>query len=143
MNLPRKDLIATGLVVVAGVIYGLWALDAAPPGMSGTRVSGMVVLLLGFVASAGAVVPTFGELLRGNRAYLAMTSLIGLVAFVAGVAMLVSSSGAAFSVMIVAMVVLWLFATTHHVLLTQNTSPRLVDEVRPTPQRRAHPAGTH
>ena len=125
MNLPRKDLIATGLVVVAGVIYGLWALDAAPPGMSGTRVSGMVVLLLGFVASAGAVVPTFGELLRGNRAYLAMTSLIGLVAFVAGVAMLVSSSGAAFSVMIVAMVVLWLFATTHHVLLTQNTSPRL------------------
>ena len=80
MHLPRRDIIATGLVAVAGLLYLLWAIDSALPGMSSTRVTGVAVLALGFAASASAVVPGFGQLLHGNRAYLAMTSLIGLAA---------------------------------------------------------------
>lgn len=40
----------------------------------------LAVLALGFVASAVAVVPGLGGLLDGNRAYLAVTSGLGLLA---------------------------------------------------------------
>ena len=32
MHLPRRDIIATGLVAVAGLLYLLWAFDSALPG---------------------------------------------------------------------------------------------------------------
>jgi hypothetical protein len=117
MHLAKRDLIATGLVLVAGLVYLLWAMDATLPGMSGTRVSGVVVLALGFAASASAVVPGFDALLHGNKAYLAMTVLIGLVAFVGGLAMLISASAAGFTVTMAAMIVLWVISTVHHGML--------------------------
>lgn len=39
MRLPKRDLIATALVMVAGILYLLWVIDAAPPGMGGTRLA--------------------------------------------------------------------------------------------------------
>ena len=48
MYLPRRDIIATGLVAVAVLLYLLWAIDSALPGMSSTRVTGVAVLALGF-----------------------------------------------------------------------------------------------
>jgi hypothetical protein len=48
--------------------------------MSSTRITRVAVLALGFAASASAVVPTFGQLLHGNKTYLAITSPIGLAA---------------------------------------------------------------
>ena len=116
MYLPRRDLIATGLVAVAGLLYLLWAIESALPGMSSTRVTGVAVLALGFAASASAVVPAFGRLIRGNRAYLVLTSLIGLAALAAGVQMLVTASGAGLTIVMAAMAVLWLIATVHHSL---------------------------
>ncbi len=124
MNLQKRDLVATGLVAAAGVIYLLWLLDAMPAAMSGIRVTGAVILALGFVASAIAVVPTFGQLLDGNRVYLAVTSLIGLVALIAGVVLLLGSSQTALAVVMLAMITLWLIATIHHSLLAR-------DDVRP------------
>jgi hypothetical protein len=120
MSLPKKDLIATGLVVVAGLVYLLWASDSTLPGMSSTRASGIVVLALGFLASASAVVPGFAGLLHGNKAYLSATATVGLVAFLGGVAMLTTGSGTAFSVVMGAMVVLWLISTIHHSLLAKD-----------------------
>ena len=119
MHLPTRDLIATGLVAVAGLVYLLWAIGSAPPGMSSTRVTGAAVLALGFAASASAVVPGFGQLLHGNTAYLAITSLIGLAAFAAGMQMLITASGAGLTVVMAAMAVLWLIATIHHSLLAK------------------------
>ena len=119
MRLPKRDIIATGLVVVAGALYVLWALDAAPSGLGGIRATGVVVLGLGFAASASAVVPGFDQLIHGSRTYLAVTSLIGLVAFGAGVQMLVSASEAGLGVLMAAMVVLWLVATVHHAMLAR------------------------
>ena len=124
MNLQKRDLVATGLVATAGVIYLLWLLDAMPSGMTDVRATGAVILALGFAASATAVVPTFGELLHGNKVYLAVTSLLGLVALVAGVVMLVGSSQTALAVVMVAMVTMWLIATIHHSLLAKTTGPK-------------------
>jgi hypothetical protein len=119
MRLPKRDLIATGLVVAAGIPYLLWAVDAAPPGMDGTRATGLVVLGLGFAASASAVVPGFEGLIHGSKLYLVVTAMIGLVAFGAGLQMLLSASEAALGVLMAATGVLWLIATIHHALLAQ------------------------
>ncbi len=121
MTLQKRDLVATGLVAAAGVIYLLWLLDTVPTAMSSVRVAGAVILALGFAASATAVVPTFGQLLHGNRVYLAVTSLLGFVALIAGVVMLVGSSQNALTVVMVAMVAMWLIATIHHSLLAKST----------------------
>ena len=115
MKVPKRDILATALVAVAGVLYGLWATGS----WSNVRATGAVVLALGFVASASAVVPGFEQLLRGNKAYLAVTCVIGLVAFVAGVQMLIAASGTGLTVMMIAMGVLWAIATIHHTLLAR------------------------
>lgn len=119
MRLPRRDVIATVLVAVAVVLYLLWLADAALPGMSHTRGIGVVVLALGFAASATAVVPGFDRLLHGGRSYLAVTAALGLVALIGGVVMLAAASDAALAVLMGAMVVLWAIATRHHAALTR------------------------
>lgn len=119
MRLPRRDLIATVIVGIAALVWLLWAVDAAVPGLGSARVAGAVVLALGFVASASAVVPGFTALLHGNRAYLAVTSVIGLGAFVGGLLTLISASSWGFALMTAATVALWLISTTHHVRLAE------------------------
>lgn len=141
MYLPRRDIIATALVAVAGLLYLLWALGATLPGMSGTRATGLVVLALGFAASASAVVPTFGQLLHGNKVYLVVTSLIGLVALAAGVQMLVTASGTGLAVVMAAMAVLWLIATVHHGRLVRKAVPARQNTAQPSAGQRPRPAG--
>ena len=128
MTLQKRDLVATGLVGFVGVIYLLWLLDLLPASLSGVRGAGTVILMLGFVASAIAVVPTFGQLLHGNLAYLITTSFIGLVA---GVVMLVGSSQVALAVVMVAMITLWLMATIDHSRLSRAASRMPVDQGSP------------
>ena len=116
MRLPKRDLVATALVLGGGVVFLLWAIDAALPGLGSTRATGLVILGLGFAASASAVVPGFEELIHGSKTYPAVASLIGLIAFGAGVWMLLGASGLALGVLMGAMAVLWVIATIHHVL---------------------------
>lgn len=139
MRLPKRDIVATGLVAAAGVLYLLWAIEAAPPGLSGTRATGLLVLVLGFAASASAVVHGFDELIHSNKLYIAATSLIGLGAFGAGVQMLRNTSELALGVLMGTMGVLWLIATVHHVLLAK--APPVVRPVRSAPRHRPRPAG--
>ncbi|HEX4980682.1 MAG TPA: hypothetical protein VFV63_03250 [Ilumatobacteraceae bacterium] len=119
MRIPTRDKIATVLVALAVVVYVLWGTGSALPGMDGVRVTGLVVLVLGFVASASAVVPGFDELWHGSKLYLAGTSLIGLVAFAGGVVMLVGASEVALGVVMAAMILLWMIATIHHAVLAE------------------------
>jgi hypothetical protein len=119
MRIPTRDRIATVLVACAVVVYMLWATGLTLPAMDSIRVTGSVVLGLGFAASASAVVPGFGELLRGSKRYLAVTSLIGLGAFVAGLVMLLGASEVALGVVMAAMVVRWTVATVHHTVLAE------------------------
>ena len=85
MHFPRRDLLATGLVAVAGLIYVLWTLDI----VSNVHVAGIAMLVCGFAASTSTVVPGFDDLLHGNRAYLVVTSFIGAAALVGGAAVMV------------------------------------------------------
>jgi hypothetical protein len=123
MRIPTRDRIATGLVACAVIVYTLWATGLTLPGMDSLRVTGLVVLGLGFAASASAVVPGFGELLHGSKLYLLVTSLIGLLAFVAGIVMLVAASEVALGMVMAAMVVLWMIATVHHTVLASSHTP--------------------
>ena len=137
MHLPIRDIIATGLVAAAGLLYLLWALGSTLPGMTSTRATGVAVLALGFAASASAVVPAFGQLLHGSKTYLVITSLIGLAALAAGIQMLITAGGTGLTVMMAAIAVLWLIATIHHSLLARTGLPQ-------QPARRGpRPAGAH
>jgi hypothetical protein len=136
MNLQKRDLAATGLVLAAGVIYLLWLFDSVPAALSDVRATGAVILVLGFAASATAVVPTFGQLLHGNKAYLAVTSLLGMVALIAGVVMLVGSSQMALAVVMLGMITMWLIATIHHTLLAKVPAPPSVAQVGETARPR-------
>lgn len=131
MRLPKRDIIATGAVAVAVALYLLWLVDAALPGMTGTRATGLMILALGFLASATAVVPGFDQLMHGNKLYLAVTSLLGLVALIAGVVMLSSASSAALAVLMAALVALWVISTTHHVVLAKTDRSASQDEAVP------------
>lgn len=119
MTLPKRDIIATCAVAVAMVLYVLWLADVAVLGMSSAREVGLAILVLGFVASATAVVPSFDQLMRGNKAYLATTSLLGLVALASGIAVLWSESRTALGVLIAVLMALWGISTTHHVMLAK------------------------
>jgi hypothetical protein len=140
MRIPTRDRIATVLVALGVVVYVLWATGFALPGMNGVRVTGLVVLVLGFVASASAVVPGFDELLHGSKLYLAVTSLIGLVAFAGGVVMLVGASEVALGVVMAAMIVLWMIATIHHTVLSE-AGPASGYRAPRTPTHGQRPAG--
>lgn len=119
MRLPKRDIIATVLVAVAALVYLMWVIDAGVPGLGSARVAGVVVLALGFAASASAVVPTFLGLLHGNKLYLVVTSLLGVGALVGGLLTLVSASGTGFAVMTAATLGLWLVSTVHHRMLAE------------------------
>jgi hypothetical protein len=140
MRIPTRDRIATVLVACAAVVYMLWATGSTLPAMDSIRVTGLVVLGLGFAASASAVVPGFDELLHGSKLYLAVTSLIGLGAFVAGLVMLLGASEVALGVVMAAMVVLWMTATVHHTVLAE-AEVASGDRAPRTPRQGQRPAG--
>ena len=90
MSMSWRDRIATLCVAVAASVYVLWL-----GGLLGEVSAGTIAILvlgLGFAASASAVVPGFAALLAGSKAYLALASLGGLVAFACGVATLIGAS---------------------------------------------------
>ena len=137
MKVPKRDLVATLLVALAALVWLLWASDSAVPGLGSARVAGAVVLALGFAASASAVVPGFAALLRGNKAYLAVTSIIGISALVGGLATLIWASAWGFDLMMAAMVLLWLISTVHHVRLTRTSGSLTCPNCR-RPVRQLH-----
>ena len=65
MSIPWRDRIATLLVATATIIYLLW-LTGPIEGLAASSVA-VVVLALGFIASASAVVPGFAGLLSGSK----------------------------------------------------------------------------
>ena len=77
-----------------------------------------MVLGLGVAASITAVVygsaPGSSKL---SKVYLGISSLIGLVALVAGVITLVSASEPMLDVLVVATVLLWVMATVRHAMV--------------------------
>jgi hypothetical protein len=116
MTLPRRDLIATVLVGVAGLVYVLWLAGEGPGG----RVVAAIVLAMGFAASA--VVPAFTDLLHSSKIYLAVTSTLGLLALAAGIVALAAGSSAMLAILAITTVVLWALATIRHQRMRSRTN---------------------
>lgn len=76
------------------------------------------------------LVANFAQLLHGNKVYMTVTSVIGLVAAIAGVLMLVAESETGLVVVMAAMVIMWLMATIHHSQLAKTGPPAPVDKTR-------------
>jgi hypothetical protein len=117
MRLTWRDWVATLCVAAAALMYAVWLSDGEVFGISGTRALGVAVLLLGLAASVTAVVFGVGEgLLQTSRLYLAVTSLIGLAALVAGIVVLVNESEAMLATLVSCTVGLWLISTVRHAM---------------------------
>jgi len=112
MSIPWRDRIATLLVATATLIYLLWFMGPLE-GLTANTIA-VVVLALGFIASASAVVPGFAALLSGSRLYLALASLGGLVALVCGVLTVTQATGQTLAILVVATIGLWVAATVRH-----------------------------
>jgi hypothetical protein len=84
-------------------------------GLSGARALAVAVLLLGLAASVTAVVFGVGEgLLHASKYYLAITSLFGVAALVAGIIVLLNESEAMLATLVGTTVVLWFVSTARH-----------------------------
>jgi Mn2+/Fe2+ NRAMP family transporter len=77
----------------------------------------VLVLVLGFIASASAVVPGFAALLAGSRLYLALASVGGLVALVCGVLTVTQGTEQTLAILMVATIGLWAAATARHTVV--------------------------
>jgi hypothetical protein len=116
MPLSWRDSIATILVAIGVVVYGAWVVGSAIPGFGEPAAVAIAVLAVGIAASVSAVVPGFGELLRGSKLYLAGASALGLVALGAGVWTIAGADAApGLAVLVVATVALWAMSTLRHV----------------------------
>ncbi len=112
MSIPRRDLIATASVAIAMLIYGLWLIGPLD-GLTVGSVA-LLVLALGFVASASAVVPGFAALLAGSKVYLAAASIVGLVALACGVLTVLDATELTLAILVLATIGLWAGATFRH-----------------------------
>ena len=120
MSIPWRDRIATLLVATATLIYLLW-LTGPLEGLAASFVA-LIVLALGFIASASAVVPGFAALLSGSRSYLALTSLGGLVALACGVLTVTQATEQTLAILVVATIGLWVAATVRHAMVHHPTA---------------------
>ncbi len=117
MRLTWRDGLATVFVGLAALMYSLWVAGVSVLGLGARGIGGMV-LGLGVAASITAVVYGVGAgLLQASKVYLGISSLIGLVALVAGVITLMSASEPMLEVLVVATVLLWMMATVRHALV--------------------------
>jgi hypothetical protein len=118
VRLSWRDALATVFVLAAALLYALWLAGVEVFGLSSVRAVGIVVMALGLAASVTAVVYGVGAgLMRASKVYLAITSLIGLGALVAGIMVLVSENEPMLGALVIATAVLWLLSTVRHVLI--------------------------
>jgi hypothetical protein len=114
MRLERTDVFATLAVAVGGLVYAMWLADAALPGLGSVRAVGAVVLALGWLASAVAVVPNFDVLIHSSRLYLAATAPLGVAALTAGIVVLVDADEAMLALLVSTTIAMWVLATVRH-----------------------------
>jgi hypothetical protein len=121
MRLPLRDVIATVLVAIGALIYMAWALGADLPVISSVEAVAVAVLVLGIAASASAVIPAFSDLIRGSRRYLAITSILGLIALASGALAILYGNPVALAALMLSTVGLWALATDRH---TRGVAPQ-------------------
>jgi formate/nitrite transporter FocA (FNT family) len=121
MRLTWRDGVATALVAAAVVLYGLWLSGVAMADVS-TRLVALVVFGLGMaacIANQREMAEVFGATREGPRppmTYVVLATAAGVVILAAGIAAMVTATELMLAVLVAAMVVLWLAATSRHAL---------------------------
>jgi hypothetical protein len=118
MRLTKRDAVATVLVAVAVVAYGLWLGDVALTGVS-TRAIAAVVLglgLLGCTSNQRGMADMYGvgDRRGASMPYIVAASSLGALALVAGVIAVVARSESMLAALVIAMVTLWALSTGRH-----------------------------
>jgi hypothetical protein len=117
MRLTWKDGLATGLAGAVVALYVAFRAGADLPLVSGPRALAGAVLLLGFAGCAlgGSGVSPAG---KGSATVVRYTisSVLGVIALVAGLWALFTGNGVALAVLVVATVAIWAVATTYHLI---------------------------
>ena len=121
-HLTSQDRLASVFVAAGALVYLLWSFGVGSQGVRGARAVAGIALVLGFAASASAVVPGFDRLIHGNKLYLAGASLLGLGALAAGIAALVTGNEAMLGVLVATTIVLWVISTLRHTATSPGTS---------------------
>ena len=117
MRLTWRDGLATVFVGVGVSAYALWEGGVTIFGFSSASSVGLLILGLGLAASLIAVVYGVGAgLLQARKSYLAIASLGGLTALVAGVGVLLTGNEGWLAVLVAATAVLWLMSTIRHAM---------------------------
>ena len=114
MQLSKRDLVASALVAVALISYVVWWFGGTPVLDQVSSVA-LVVLVMGIAASMSAVVPGFAGLLHGSWRYLGVASVVGLMAFGAGLVALINEDSTALSLLLLATLALWAMSTMRHI----------------------------
>jgi hypothetical protein len=115
----KRDGLASLFVVVAAAIYAVWVTETGLTGMS-TRALGAAVFVLGWAActsnKAEMAIVYGADRARGRPSmpYVVAASLLGAVAFVAGIIALVSANEAMLATLVIATGALWVIATLRH-----------------------------
>ena len=131
MRLTWKDGLATVLIVLAVLVFAVWSADGTVVGISGR---GLVVamFLLG-VAGCYTAQSQFEKAygVNGTRrppmAYVVLISAVGAVATVAGIVAMVADGSLAVTVLLLAMIVLWILSTVRHQLQYPAGRPAAAD----------------
>lgn len=124
MPLSWRDSLASLFVALGVVIWAAWAIGSGVPGFVEVAPVAIAVLVLGVAASVSAVVPGWGELIHGSRAYFGAASAVGVVAAGAGLLAVINGDATALAVLIVTTVALWAMSTVRH-LRIQRPGQRL------------------
>ena len=116
MRLTWRDGIATVLVAAGVAFFVLWSAGWTPDSVTAATVAG-ALLVLGVAASISAVIPGFEELRQAPIAYLAVTSILGIVALAAGVFAILDGETVMVGVLAAATAALWVLATLRHLTM--------------------------
>ena len=121
-----RDFIATILVALAATLYGLTQSGVDLPGFGSTRAVAAGVFVLGmFSCGIGAEVDAYNR--PGvTRAVMAVISIVGAVALIAGILAMTIGSETMLTVLVAGTITVWLLTTLRHAL----TPPDLtIDDV--------------
>jgi len=129
-RLTWKDGLATVFLAVAVVVFSVWSAGASIAGISGRGLV-VTIFLLG-IAGCYTAQSQFETLYgangttRGPLAYVALISVLGALATVAGIVALIGGGGLAVTTLLLAMVAMWVLATVRHQLRTSAGRPAAV-----------------
>ena len=125
MTLGRKDAATTVVAAAVLVVYLLFRSGTDAWLVSGVRGSTVAVLVLGMLGcTIGSGADLYAEPRRGSTGYTVVATILGLGILVSGVLALVTGAAGWLTVLVGAVLALWLVATARHALAGPSTARR-------------------